>query len=111
MSIEGIHPLESGLVRRKARADRRPGFPIESPFVFYPRYFAELVGKHVRLAGLLWKMFWVERAIRLDPKRRDYMDTALTPPTREDLDMLEMFQVTEAARTAATKAKRLVDAR
>ncbi len=111
MAIEGIHPLESGLVRRKARTDRRPGFPIESPILFYPKYFAELVGKHVRLAGLLLKMFWVERAIRLDPKRRDYMDTALTPPTREDLDMLEMFQVTEAARTAATKAKRLVDAR
>jgi hypothetical protein len=111
MAIEGIHPLESGLVRRKSRTDRRPGFPIESPVVFYAKYFTELVGKHARLAGLLWKMLWVERAISRNPKRRQYMDTALTPPTHEDLDTLEMFQVTEAARAAANKAKRLVTAR
>ncbi len=35
--IEHLHPLDGGLVRRKARTDRRSGLPLESPFVFYPR--------------------------------------------------------------------------
>ena len=40
-----------------------------------------------------------------DANARDYMDTALAPVDSSDLDLLEMFQVTEAARTAATKAR------
>ena len=43
MAIEGVHPLEGGWLRRKYRKDRRPGLPIESPFVFYPRYAWETV--------------------------------------------------------------------
>ena len=40
MTLEGIHPLEGGYLRRKYRRDRRPGLPIESPLIFYPRYLA-----------------------------------------------------------------------
>ena len=36
---EGVHPLEGGAFRLKYRRDRRHGLPLESPFVFYPRYF------------------------------------------------------------------------
>ena len=31
VTIEKIHPLEGGYLRRKVRRDRRPGLPIESP--------------------------------------------------------------------------------
>ena len=34
--IEGVHPLQFGLVRRKVRTQRRYGMPIVNPFVFYP---------------------------------------------------------------------------
>ncbi len=34
------------------------------------------------------------------------MDEALTPVRDDDLDVLEMFSVTEAARTATAKVKR-----
>jgi len=105
MAIEGIHPLESGLIRRKVRRDRRPGFAIESPLIFYPRYAGELVMKHVKFARLFWKMFKVTRGIKRNAQSRNYMDTALSPVTSSDLDLLEMFQVTEAARTVATKAR------
>ena len=37
-AFERVHPLQGGIFRRKYRLDRRPGLPIESPFVFYPRY-------------------------------------------------------------------------
>jgi len=106
-----IYPLETGILRRKVRLDRRPGLPIESGWSFYPRYVADMVASHLKIARLFWRMFWVERAIRLDPGSKDYMDTALMPSTADDLDTLEMFQVTEAARGVAAKARRLAVAR
>ena len=39
--IEGVHPLQFGLVRRKSRTQRRHGMPIESPLIYYPRRAAE----------------------------------------------------------------------
>lgn len=111
MEIEAIHPLESGLLRRKVRRDRRPTFPIESPWAFYPRYYGNMISKNFRLARLFLQMFRKERSIARDPNKRAYMDTALTPVTEGELDTLEMFHVTQAAQAAATKAKKLVAAR
>ena len=106
VTLEKIHPLEGGYLRRKVRTDRRPGFPVESPVVFYPRYVADLAGKHVRLARMVVRMAKVRRAIKRDPEARRYMDTALTPVTEGELDELEMFQTSEGARAASDKAKR-----
>ena len=50
---EGVHPLEGGAFRLKSRRDRRLGLPLESPFVFYPRYAAEIAGKAVKYLQLL----------------------------------------------------------
>ena len=104
--IEKIHPLEGGYLRRKVRRDRRPGLPIENPLLFYPRYVLDLIAKHVVIARIVWRMRAVRRALKRDPKARDYMDEALTPVTDADLDDLEMFKVTTSARAAADKAKR-----
>ena len=111
VTIEKIHPLQGGYMRRKVRADRRPGFPLESPLVFWPKYIAEFAVKQVRIAALMWRMSRVRNAIMRDPAKRDYMDTALTPATEHDLDDLEMFSVTEAARAASEKTKREAAAR
>ena len=46
--FESVHPLEGGAFRLKFRRDRRHGMPIESRFVFYPRYFGETVVKACR---------------------------------------------------------------
>ena len=53
----------------------------------------------------------VRRAIKRDPHARDYMDTALTPVTDDEMDVLEMFNVTDAARAAGVKARRDATAR
>jgi hypothetical protein len=106
VTIEKIHPLEGGYLRRKVRTDRRPGMPIENPLTFYPRYFGGLVSKHFRIARIVWRMAAVRRAIKRDPNARNYMDAAMTPVTDEELDGLEMFNVTTSARAAADKAKR-----
>jgi hypothetical protein len=47
---EKIDPLQGGYLRRKYRKDRRPTMPIESPFVFYPRYVAGLIYKPVTIS-------------------------------------------------------------
>src|SRR5262249_51540492 len=101
VTIEKIHPLEGGYLRRKVRTDRRAGMPIENALLFYPRYLAELVVKHLRIGVMIWRMGLVRRAIKRDPDARAYTDTALTPVTDEDIDTLEMFKVTDAARGAA----------
>jgi hypothetical protein len=103
--FENIHPLEAGYWRRKVRTDRRPGMPLENPLIFYPKYAYGIAKKHVQLLSLLWRLGKLRREIKSDPNARLYMDAALNPDRTDDLDNLEMFQVTEAARTAAGKAR------
>ena len=49
-------PVHSGV-----RVDRRPGLPIESAWKFYPRYIGNMIGSHLKMARLFWRMFFVER--------------------------------------------------
>jgi hypothetical protein len=106
VTIEKIHPLEGGYLRRKVRTDRRPGRPIESPLTFYPRYFFDLIAKHLVIARIVLRMGAIRRSIRRDTNARNYRDLALTPVTDEELDELEIFNATTSARAAADKAKR-----
>ena len=98
--LEKIDPLEGGYLRRKYRKDRRPTLPVESPFVFYPRYLADLVKKHVTLAGLVWRYGKLRRQLKRDPNARNYTDLALTPVTDDDSE--ELF-VTSAHHHAHNK--------
>ncbi len=102
--VENIHPLEGGYMRRKVRVDRRPGMPVENPLLFYPQYLWDIVRKHLLIGRAVWKLARVRRELKRDPAAKNYMDTALTPVTREELHDLEMFQATPAARAAADKA-------
>ena len=52
--FEGVHPLEGGALRLKFRRDRRHGLPLESPLVFYPRYWGGMAIKLPTTAGL-WR--------------------------------------------------------
>ena len=77
--IEGIHPLQGGLFRRKYRKGRRPGFPIESPMVFYPQYLWETIIRSVRLFTLLQRYKRILARVEATPAKHTYMDVALTP--------------------------------
>ena len=100
-ALEKVHPLQGGYLRRKYRLDRRPGMPIESPFVFYPKYVADLVYKHGKLAQAIWRFGSFRRSLKKDPNARNYTDIALTPVADDELDSFELFNVTDAAKTAA----------
>ena len=107
--IEKLHPLEGGMFRRKYRSDRRPGMPRETPLTFYPRYILEVLTKHLRFAA----MYWRYRRIlgRIEKDRRPYTDVAITPVRLEELDELELFKTTPAAKFAVDKLRRKSAAR
>jgi hypothetical protein len=91
--LEKVDPLQGGYLRRKYRTDRRPSLPRENPLVFYPRFAAEVLWKHVRLAGQLWRLYRLRLRLKRDPEARQYTDTALTPVADTEAESLEMFRV------------------
>jgi len=106
IAIEGVHPLQGGLFRRKYRTDRRPGLPLESPLVFYPRYAWEIVSKHARLLALALRYERVRRRVEADPAASAYRDQALTPVSDDETGTLEIFNATDSAKAAVEKARR-----
>jgi hypothetical protein len=88
---EKIDPLQGGYLRRKYRKDRRPTLPLESPFVFYPRFFSSVVRKHFRMAQLAWRFHWFKRRLEKDPIARNYTDMALTPDSEDVSEVLEVL--------------------
>jgi hypothetical protein len=89
--FEKIDPLQGGYLRLKYRRDRRPTMPIESPFVFYPRYIGGLLYKHFKMAQLAWRFHWFKKRLERNPDARNYTDVALTPDSETDAEMLEML--------------------
>ena len=96
LKIEGVHPLEVGWIRRKARLNRRHGMKIEPAWLFYPKYYAELGWKLSRWAALYLRFAWRQRKVEKDPNRHAYMDKAMTPVTDHDEDDFEMFKTQDA---------------
>jgi hypothetical protein len=110
IDIEKIHPLESGFLRLKFRRDRRPGFPIEPIWRFYPRYSWEVVSKLSRWAGLYLRLRRIYLGIKHDPKRFEYTDLAMTPVTDDETETHDLFR-TAAAQTYVGQEQRLEKAR
>ena len=101
-----MHPLDAGLIRRKYRRDRRPGLPIESLFVFYPRLALESLRKYSRMAWIFWGFHRIRRRVEKEPDGASYRDVATTPVTPEELESLELYHATPAAETAVIKVQR-----
>jgi hypothetical protein len=103
-TIEGIHPLDSGLFRRKYRRERRPGLPRENPLAFYGRYAAEIASKHWRILRMyLTYRRAHRRALEAAPLPGRDVATEVLAPT--ELKALELFTVTAAARSAVDKVQ------
>ncbi len=93
--IEGVHPLESGFLRKKSRTDRRHGLPQEPALLFYPRYWLETVTKLGRWAGLFLSIRRRYLPIKHNPDKRAYRDLATTPVTEAEEER-ELFQSSAA---------------
>jgi pyruvate-formate lyase-activating enzyme len=104
--FEHVHPLQSGLIRRKLRSQRRPGMPREGLFPFSMRRTREVLGNYFPALWFRLKLELIRRRILNEPGIPTYTDLALSP-VEDDLttDKLELFQATEAARHAADQAR------
>jgi len=102
---ERVHPLQTGVFRRKVRTHRRSDLPLENPFVFYPRRAAEIVSTYLRGALYALKLMRLRKRLQHDPQVKNYTDLAITPVDDGLTEHLEMFEVTDAARTSVAKAK------
>ena len=109
INFEHIHPLESGLLRLKFRRDRRPGFPIERIWSFYPRNFAEAASKVVRWAALYRRLRRLYERIKHDPQRYAYTDMAMMPVAADETATHELFS-TDAVRAYVAHAQHVKEA-
>jgi radical SAM superfamily enzyme YgiQ (UPF0313 family) len=83
--IEGVHPLQVGIFRRKIRTDRRPGFPRVSPLIFYPRRLFEVAKTNWQWIRQAWHYHKILRRLLADPSHLDDSDAALRPVTEDQL--------------------------
>src|SRR5262245_23369401 len=68
MVLEGVHPLQSGIVRLKYRRDRRSGLPIEPAWRFYLSYIGSYLHNLMTAARMArWLRRMTER-IKVDPE-------------------------------------------
>ena len=84
--FEGVHPLESGALRRKARRERRPGLPRESILSFYPRTALETVVKAAHYAAVFHRVQKILKETLAAPDRATYTDVAIAPPEADEFD-------------------------
>jgi hypothetical protein len=94
--IEKAHPVEGGFLRLKFRRDRRPTLPMESRWVFYPKYVAETLWKQLQWISLFSRCYFILRRVIRDPQRFEYNDLAITPVMEDEAETRELFQSAEA---------------
>jgi len=104
--FESVHPLEGGAFRLKFRRDRRHGMRIESPFVFYPRYGAEIVVKAWRYLSLYRSSMRMLRDVLRAPDRLTYKDLAIAPQRADDFDTLDLYHATTGGEAAVARVRR-----
>jgi hypothetical protein len=105
--LEGVHPLQGGILRMRHPSERRPGLARESPWLFWPRFAAGVVYKHAILAGTIVRLVGWKRAIERDPDALSYMDQALTPVAEDDEDTLDLLTKTTGAAASVAHARKV----
>jgi len=95
IALEGIHPLEAGMFRRKVRGMRRPGMPLENPLIFYPRRGWEILSTSVQWMILIWRFYRIAQRVRMRPQQPEEVDLAMIPVDEqkdEDLTLLKVYR-------------------
>ena len=102
---EGVHPLEGGAFRLKYRRDRRHGLPLESPFVFYPRYWGGIAVKAVKYLSFFLATRRILKEVLEVPDRWTYSDLAIAPPRDDEFEALELYHATTGGEAALARKK------
>ena len=93
-------------MRQKFRRDRRHGLPLESAFLFYPRYVGETAVKMWRY----WSVYrrfnaMLEEALEA-PDRWTYSDLAIAPPQADEYEALDLYHATSGGEAALARKRR-----
>jgi hypothetical protein len=108
--LEGVHPLQAGLVRLKHPSERRYGMPRESMLAFYPRFIWHTLWKNYELLKTIAWIISIKRKIERDPNHLSYMDDALRPVGDDDEEeKLDLLSKTSGARAAIDHLKKVHD--
>ena len=110
IDFEKMHPLECGFLRRKSRRDRRPCFPIEPAWRFYPKYLTETAVNQVRWIWLYLRLRRLYLRIKHDPERLRYTDFAMAAVADDETETRALFR-TAAAQAYLTQERRLAKIR
>jgi hypothetical protein len=106
IAYENLHPLEGGALRLKYRRDRRPGLPIESPLVFYPRVIGSTIRKAFGYASTIWAFRKIMIEVRDAPDRASYSDVAIVPQEKEEFAELALYNATAGGEAAIARRRR-----
>ena len=104
-AIEGIHPLQGGLFRRKYRDQRRHGLPRENPITFYASYAMHILSWTSRLTLMILRMKLRLRRVERDSEKLSYSDLALRPVSNEELEQMDIIRETNPAPSTTSKIR------
>lgn len=111
MVFEGMHPLEGGLIRRKVRRDRRPGFAVENPFVFYSALALEHIKKYSGVFAMHRRYQRILAEVEAEANPEGYTDAAMSPVEQGEEENLQLFTATVSAREFVKKRRALAEKR
>jgi radical SAM superfamily enzyme YgiQ (UPF0313 family) len=97
-AFEHVHPLQSGVIRRKDRRQRRRTLPRENLARFFMRRVRDFLGTYPPGLLFLYRIEALRRAVDKEPDAFSYTDLALLPITEEHGDELDLFKATRLAR-------------
>ncbi len=106
LAVEKVHPLQGGFLRLKSRHERRPEFPVEPVWTFYPSLAADFLVKHGRIVQSAWMIFRIYRRVSAEGHLA-YTDLAMTPVTEDETQTLELFTHNRSARDAVDHARKI----
>jgi radical SAM superfamily enzyme YgiQ (UPF0313 family) len=109
--IEGVHPLQAGILRLRNRNERRPGLPREPWLPFYARQAAEMASKAVALVKRWHNLETLCKRIEREDPDRNYTDLALTPIPADGRENLQLYTQTAEAQAAVARERRVAGLR
>jgi hypothetical protein len=107
VGLEGLHPIQSGVLRLQHPSERRPGLPPEQAWIFWPRFAWSTMRKTATIVVALAELTAEAVKAAHDPNRQSYMDQALTPVNDDDEATLDLMTKTGGALAAVAHIKRV----
>ncbi|HXR25152.1 MAG TPA: hypothetical protein VN742_07310, partial [Candidatus Binataceae bacterium] len=103
-AFEHVHPLQSGVIRRKNRRQRRSTLPRENLAAFFMRRVRDFRGTYLPGLRFLYRIEALRRTVENEPDAFNYTDLALSPLAEEYGAELDLFNATRSARQVADRA-------